>query len=172
MKIRIALGQIKSHYCELEENIANHIAWINRAKQRGAHLIVFPELSLTGYTLRDALFDRAVRLDHPLVEELASAADSIGVVAGLAEHSDDNRFFNTAVYLENRQIAGVHRKVFLPDYGMFEEGRYFAAGNELAAYDAPWGTFGIVICEDAWHPWLVMELAEQNIVLLVIITAQ
>lgn len=171
MKISVAIGQVKSRLFDLESNIARHIELIKKAKQKSVDLIVFSELSLTGYYLREAIQSVAVPLDDPLLDSLAEAADGISVIAGLVELSDDNRLFNTAVYFENRIIAGYHRKIFLPDYGMFEEGRYFAAGGELEVFEAAWGKFGILICEDAWHPRLALELAEQNVSLIVNMSA-
>jgi len=127
-------------------------------------MVVFPELSLTGYLLRDQVPELALRLDDRRLSPLLRAAKEVDVLFGCVEEGDGHRYHNAAVFLSGGRVAHVHRKVYLPTYGMFDEGRDFAAGDRLRAFDAPFGRAGALICEDAWHPsaaWLLaLEGAE------------
>ena len=94
---------------------------------------MFPELSLTGYFLKDMVSTVALRLDTPEVGKLRELSRDGGLVAGLVEETSDYRFYNSAVYFEHGEIVHVHRKAYLPTYGLFDEGRYFARGDGTAA---------------------------------------
>ena len=115
-------------------------------------MLVFPELNLTGYHLRDMVATVALRLDSPEVAQLKEWSRQVALVVGLVEESADYRFYNAAVYLADGEIRQVHRKVYLPTYGMFDEQRYFARGDQVRAFDMPWGRGALLICEDLWHP--------------------
>jgi len=171
MKLRIALGHVESKFCDLAANVDRHIDYIRRARDAGAHIIVLPEISLTGYFLRAAVPDAAATIDDERIKRLVQSADDICVVAGMVEEAEGHLFYNSALVINDRMVTGVHRKLFLPDYGMFEEGRYFAAGSEANAFELPWGTAGILICEDAWHPRIALNLAEKGISLYIYISA-
>lgn len=145
------LCQIRPALGDLERNLALHHEWLDRARAAGAELVLFPELSLTGYFLRDLTSEVALRLDDPRVRELVARSKDASLVFGMVEESSDHRFYNSAVFAEDGKILHVHRKVFLPTYGIFEEGRYFAAGDELSVVHSKHGRFGILVCEDAWH---------------------
>ncbi len=146
-----AVCQMRPRLGVVQENLAAHHAWIDRCREAGADLALFPELSLTGYFLRDLTQEVAMPLDAPAVQELVARSAEMSLVFGLVEHSRDHRFFNSLVFAEDGAIKHVHRKVHLPDYGIFEEGRYFAAGDGFVPVDSRLGRFGLLICEDAWH---------------------
>jgi len=171
MKITVAIAQIQSEFCNIKENVRKHIEWINRAKVKDARLIVFPELSLTGYYLREAVNEVALSITNPLIEQIIKASQGICIIAGFVEKGEKHKYYNCAICCENGKIAGIHRKIYLPTYDMFEEGRYFTAGSILKAHETFWGKIGIIICEDAWYPDLVMQFAEKKIDVLVIISA-
>jgi len=171
MKITVAIGQIQSEYCSLKENVRKHTEWINRAKEKDVRLIVFPELSLTGYYLREAVSEVALTITNPHIEQIIKASQGIGVIAGFVEKGEKRKYYNCAICCENGKIVGIHRKIYLPTYDMFEEERYFAAGSILKVYETFWGKIGIIICEDAWYPDLVMQFAQKEIDALVIISA-
>jgi len=150
--VRIALVQMAPALGDLERNLEAHLRWLKTPEAREADLIVFPELSLTGYLLQDLVAEVAV----PVVEEgflcpLLKAAGSRDVVFGLVEQSQGFLFHNAAVYASGGRILHVHRKVYLPTYGMFDEGRYFAAGRRFEVFDTRFGKLGLLVCEDAWH---------------------
>ncbi len=149
--MKIALAQIKSALGGFDQNLRKHQEFVGRAMEKKAGLVIFPELSLTGYTLRDLTNEVAMRLDDPRLKPLITLSRKIDIVLGLVEESEEFLYFNTALYLSNGTITHAHRKVYLPTYGMFEEGRHFAMGSTLDAFDTQFGRTGFLICEDAWH---------------------
>jgi NAD+ synthase (glutamine-hydrolysing) len=150
--LRVALAQISPTLGDRERNLALHLAQIEAARRQQADLIVFPELSLTGYFVRDMVPDLALSPVGPVVGRLIEAAGPTSLVAGLVEESARHRFFNAAFFAEGGRIVHLHRKVYLPTYGLFDEQRYFAAGERIEAFDtARFGRVGMLICEDFWH---------------------
>lgn len=152
MAFRVAIAQINPRLGDLRSNLSVYEEKILRAVGEGADLLLFPELSLTGYFLRDMVPTVALRLSSPEMEKLRKLSRDIAFVAGLVEESPDYRFYNSAIYFEDGEIRHVHRKVYLPTYGMFDEQRYFARGDRLRAFDSKLGRLAILICEDLWHP--------------------
>ncbi|TAH37045.1 MAG: carbon-nitrogen hydrolase [Planctomycetota bacterium] len=151
MNFLAALCQVKPVLGDLERNLQLHHEWLDRAAEQQAGLVLFPELSLTGYFLRDLTQEVAVRLDDPRLRELIGRSQDRSLAFGLVEESADHRFFNTVVFAEGGRILHAHRKVHLPDYGIFEEGRYFAAGDRFVPVPSRLGRLGLLVCEDAWH---------------------
>lgn len=153
MKVKLALAQIKTKLGVVEANLEKHLDFIQRAGREGCDLIVFPELSLTGYVLQDLVPTVAHRAnaDDPVFKELLAASRNIDIVVGFAEEDVRNRFYISSAYLSQGKIVHVHRKVYLPTYGLFDEGRFFAWGDSVAAFDTRFGRAGILICEDFWH---------------------
>lgn len=129
-----------------------HLEHIDAAAADGVQLIVFPELSLTGYYLRDLVPDVALRLESPQVQALAERSSALSVVVGLVEETPEFDFHVSALYLEGGRIRHVHRKVYLPTYGMFDEERYYGVGDRIRAFDTQLGRCAMLICEDLWHP--------------------
>jgi predicted amidohydrolase len=150
--MRVAIAQITPKLGDLQANLALYEAKIREAWEARADLLLFPELSLTGYFLRDTVPDVALRTRSPEMKKLQELSRSVSFVAGLVEESADHRFFNAAVYFEDGEIRHVHRKVYLPTYGMFDEQRYFARGDRVRAFDSKFGRLAVLICEDLWHP--------------------
>src|SRR5271169_5688885 len=149
---RIALAQIAPVLADRQRNVGLHLEQIKAARAQEADLIVFPELSLTGYFVRDMVPDVAITPDAPEIHELLEAAGPMAVVLGFVEESRQHRFYNTALYAEGGRVVHLHRKVYLPTYGLFDEQRYFAAGERFLAFDtARFGRVGILICEDFWY---------------------
>lgn len=169
-KRRVAICQIAPTLGDRKRNLEIHLAQVEQARQQGAELIVFPELSLTGYFLRDMVPDVALAVDSPEVQQLARAAGDAAVIAGFVEQGGHDRFYNSAFYAEAGQVRFVHRKVFLPTYGLFDEKRYFWPGDRLRAFDSPlFGRVGILICEDFWHLSSLAVMQAEEIDLLVCI---
>lgn len=161
----VALAQIDPKVGDLRANIEIHGDAIERARKGGARLVVFPELSLTGYTVKDLAWDLAVDPGSPKVlEPLLRQSRDLTVLVGCVEDGADHGIYNSVFAIEDGQIRFVHRKVYLPTYGMFEEGRYFSPGRTLAAFPSRLGRLGILVCEDLWHlalPYtLVMDGAQ------------
>jgi len=149
---RIAIAQINPRLGDVAANLAIYEEQIRLAAKRGADLLLFPELSLTGYFLRDMVPNVALRLSAPEIDRLKKLSRDIAFVAGLVEEGPDYRFYNAAVYFDRGEVRHVHRKVYLPTYGMFDEQRYFARGDRVRAFDTRFGRLALLICEDLWHP--------------------
>jgi len=149
---RIAIAQIAPRLGGLAENLVRHRELIAEARSKGAQLVVFPELGLTGYQLQDLAAEVAMRLDDPRLAELASTTHGLTAVVSFVEESADHRLFIAAALMEDGEITHVHRKLFLPTYGLFDERRFFAAGDVLRAVPSRLCVgVGIAICEDFWH---------------------
>jgi predicted amidohydrolase len=150
--LRIALAQIAPRLGDLEANLARHHELLGAARGQGAGLVVFPELGLTGYQLQDLAADVDMRLDDPRLAGLAEAAHGMSAVVSFVEESADHRLFIAAALLEDGEVAHVHRKVFLPTYGLFDERRFFAPGDVVRATPSRLGVgIGLAVCEDFWH---------------------
>ena len=150
--VRIALAQVAPRLGALEVNLATHHRLLAEARAGGADLVVFPELGLTGYLLQDLASEVAMRLDDPRLAELAGATRGLSTVVSFVEESADHRLFIAAALLEDGELRHVHRKLFLPTYGLFDERRFFAPGDQLRAVPSRLGLgIGIGVCEDFWH---------------------
>jgi predicted amidohydrolase len=150
--LRVALAQIAPRLGDVDGNLERHLALIGEARGQGADLVVFPELGLTGYLLQDLNAEVAMRRDDPRLAELARVGTGMSVVVSFVEESEDHRLFIAAALLEDGGVRHVHRKVFLPTYGLFDERRFFAPGGMIRATDSRLGLrLGICVCEDFWH---------------------
>jgi predicted amidohydrolase len=150
--LKIALVQMAPALGLPKRNLEAHLDWLRTPEAREAELVVFPELSLTGYLLQDLVAEVAVPLrEEGLLRPLLEASRERDILVGLVEESREFLFHNAAVYLSGGRIHHVHRKVYLPTYGMFDEGRYFAPGSRFEAFETRMGRVGILVCEDAWH---------------------
>ncbi len=151
--ITVALAQMAPRLGALDDNLERHHALIGQARHEGADLVVFPELGLTGYLLQDLNAEVAMRRDDPRLLALAQAADGMAAVVSFVEESEDHRLFIAAALLEAGAVRHVHRKVFLPTYGLFDERRFFAAGSRLRAVTSErlGLRLGLSVCEDFWH---------------------
>ena len=172
MKYKIALAQIDSILGDVKKNLKHHLRVIDKAVRRQANLIVFPELSLTGYTVRDMNWDAAIEPENSsILKSLKGKSTSISILAGGIEESKEFGIFNSAFYIEKGKILHVHRKVYPPAYGMFEELRYFNQGRSLAPFDTRFGRLGVLICEDLWHVSLPYLLALEGAKVIITIAA-
>src|SRR5262245_64009853 len=150
--VRIALAQVAPRLGAPESNLATHRERLREARDGGAGLVVFPELGLTGYQLQDLAAEVAMRLDDPRLTALAAETQGLSAIVSFVEESGDHRLFIAAALLEDGRIRHVHRKLFLPTYGLFDERRFFAAGDVLRATPSRLGVgLGIAVCEDFWH---------------------
>ena len=164
---KIGIAQISPRLGDVAANLALYEQAIARAKNENVELLIFPELSLTGYHLRDMVATVALRQDAPEFIQLRELSKSVACLAGLVEESPDFCFYNSAVYLSAGDVRHVHRKVYLPTYGMFDEQRYFARGDNVRAFDTPYGRAAALVCEDMWHPSTVYIAALDQALMLI-----
>jgi predicted amidohydrolase len=168
-KMKVAIAQIEPVLGDLGANLAKHLEWVKRARSRQAELVVFPELSLTGYLLQDIVPEVAQMAgSSAILKSLRAAGHDLGIVVGFVEQSRGFRFFNAAAYLENGRIIHTHRKAYLPTYGMFDEGRYFAVGETFRSFPSRIGAMGILVCEDLWHTTSSFLLSQDGAEILVV----
>lgn len=166
--LRVALAQIAPRLGQLDANLARHHELLATARTDGADLVVFPELGLTGYLLQDLAGDVAMRIDDPRLTELAAATEGLSSVVSFVEESADHRLFIAAALLEDGEVRHVHRKLYLPTYGLFDERRFFAQGDVLRAVPSRLGVgIGLGICEDFWHLSVPQLLALDGAQLLI-----
>jgi predicted amidohydrolase len=151
--IKLAVAQIDTVLGELDTNLEKHLTQIDEAVQAKADLVVFPELSLTGYALQDltSAVARPASAEDPMFKPLLEASRNVDVLVGFVELESRNRFYNSAAYLSKGEILHVHQKIYLPTYGLFDESRFFAWGDTVRAFNTPLGRLGVLICEDFWH---------------------
>jgi predicted amidohydrolase len=153
MKLSIALAQINTYLSDVPANLEKHLSLIKDARTAGADLLIFPELSLTGYVLQDLVPAVAHQpdKDDPVFQPLLKASQDIDLMVGFVDEDERHRFYIASAYLSKGEILHVHHKVYLPTYGLFDEGRFFAWGDTVQAFDTRFGRMGILICEDFWH---------------------
>jgi predicted amidohydrolase len=158
---------------DVEANLALHRDWIRRAREAKADLLVFPELSLTGYALRDLATGVEVPAKGGPLEALAKEAGPMATVVGAVVSSRSGPPSNAGVLLEGGRVAFVHRKVYLPNHGMFEEGRYFSPGDRFRVHRSKRLDLfaGILVCRDLWHLSSAVTLAYRGLDLLVALSA-
>lgn len=149
--LQLDLAQIAPTLGDLQRNLDLHLDAISAARKRRSKLVVFPELSLTGYFLNDLTEEVAMGQDHTVIKRIVAASRDTAVAFGFVERARDHRVYNSYALAEAGRIVHVHRKVYLPTYGLFDDGRYAAPGTRFDAFEASFGRAGILICEDAWH---------------------
>jgi len=150
-RLSVALAQIDPALGDRGRNLERHREWVKRAADAGARLLVFPELSLTGYFLKDLVPESAIQLDSKEMRDLAALSSELDIVLGTVIESPDHRYFNASLYFSQGELVHMHRKVYLPTYGMFDEQRYFAPGDRFRSFATPFGRAGMLVCEDIWH---------------------
>ena len=149
--LRVALAQINPTVGDLRGNARKISDYIARARDEGAALVVFPELTLSGYPPEDLLLKTSF-LDAAQIElrELASQTQGIVAVVGYPEQGED--VYNTAAVIADGEVVATYRKMYLPNYGVFDEQRYFQSGAEAAIVEVNGVPIGLSICEDIWEP--------------------
>lgn len=170
LKSKLRIVQADCTLANFEENLERHIKAIETAIRDGADAIAFPELSLTGYNVQDAAQDMAMHIDDRRLDSLRELSRDICIFCGGIELSDDYGVYNSAFMFEDGAGRSVHRKIYLPTYGMFEELRYFSAGRQIETVTSRRiGKVGVAICEDFWHMSVPYLLAHQGAKLLLVL---
>lgn len=151
MDISVTLAQLKPKLGCLSDNLAAVHQAVEQAIEAKSQLILLPELALTGYFLKDLVPEVALPVSAPEIAGLKELSRHISIAVGFVEVTADYQFYNTALYLEEGEIRHLHRKVYLPTYGLFDEQRYLGRGERFRAFDTRFGRMGMLICEDMWH---------------------
>ncbi len=151
MDMRVALLQIKPKLGRIADNLSLIQEQVAQAISQQADLAVLPELALTGYFLKDLVPEVAVSLGSPEIAALKELSRRISIAAGFVEVTDDYQFYNSAAWFEDGELRHLHRKVYLPTYGLFDEQRYLGRGDRFRAFDTKFGRIGLLVCEDMWH---------------------
>jgi NAD+ synthase (glutamine-hydrolysing) len=150
-QLRIAMAQVNVTVGDVMGNASKIVAYVERARALQADLVVFPELAIPGYPPEDLLLKPSfIDANRAALDEVASATSGLTVIVGFADAEDD--IYNAAAVLHNGALVGVFHKHFLPTYGVFDEDRYFRAGNTNAIFEIGNTVFGVSVCEDIWYP--------------------
>ena len=148
-------------------NLKTVLTHIEEASQY-SDVIVFSELALNGYMLQDKLHEDAWSLDE--LQVLKTASRTIDIVIGAAVR-EVNGFYNAALYFSQGELVHVHHKVHLPNYGMFEEARYFRPGNQIKSFETKYGRAAMLVCEDLWEVNLLEDLEDEHPEIIYILAA-
>ncbi len=153
MQINLALAQVATKLGDVQANLQKHLDIIKQARSRKVDLVVFPELSLTGYVLQDLVPTVAHRPvdDDPIFARLLKESQKLDLVVGFVDEDQRHRFYIAGAYLSAGRVIHIHRKLYLPTYTLFDEGRFFTRGDSVQAFDTRFGRMGLLICEDFWH---------------------
>jgi predicted amidohydrolase len=147
--MKVALAQISPFLGDVKKNLDLHLRYFEKARKKKVDLLIFPELSLTGYTLKDLVEDVAISPeDNSIFDRLIAESRDVSTVLGFVEEKERGLFFNSAAFLSKGKILHIHRKVFLPTFGIFEEAKFFAQGKNFHTFPTPYGNTGMMICRD------------------------
>jgi predicted amidohydrolase len=174
-KIKLALAQISSKRENKKANLQRIEEGIIRAKEQAADLVIFPELSLTGYVVKDQIYELAETIPGPSTKRIEAIARKTGihVIFGMPELSGKAKatISNTAVLVGPKGIIGKYRKRYLPTHSVFEEKRYFRPGYQTAAFATEVGNIGLCVCYDLFFPEICRLMRLKGAQLIVAISA-
>jgi predicted amidohydrolase len=169
MAFRVRLAQISPVLGDVQANLQRHLEIIDEARQVGIDLVVFPEMSLCGYHVRDLAAEVALVRGAPELGAIAAQSGEISVVAGFVEELPGYELCVAAGYFEGGSLLHVHHKLYLPTYGMFDEQRYFANGSRIRAFASRLAPVSMLICEDVWHPSVPLIAAHDGAQVLILL---
>ncbi|MCK4912641.1 MAG: NAD+ synthase, partial [Candidatus Omnitrophica bacterium] len=160
--IKIALAQINPIVGDLKKNSVKIIAFIRKAKKKGVDLVIFPELALTGYPPEDLLLkNHFIVKNKQALSDIKKECKGIDVLIGFVDGKGD-AIYNSCALIRNSKIESIYHKSILPNYGVFDEKRYFSSGNKLVLYTIKGYTFAVSICEDIWEENFINCLREKS----------
>ena len=149
--VRLGLAQINVRVGDVDGNLRKILGYIKKARALGVDILCFPELSVTGYPPEDLLLKpRFINDNLKAVDKVRRATDGMTVVLGFADRGED--IYNAAAILHDKTLVDIYRKHYLPNYGVFDENRYFQSGLRAPVYRLGDVLFGVNICEDIWYP--------------------
>jgi len=150
--LNIAVAQIAPEVGNLDANLEKIKAYHRQACEEGAELVVFPELATTGYTLGDEISRHALTQTSPIFQEMLHISKKAPLIVGYVERSPRGRIYNAAALLDEGRVAHIHRKVYLPNYGLWEEQKRFSRGRRLEVFLYRGFRLALFICNDFWYP--------------------
>ena len=173
MEFNVGLGQIAPALGDVAGNLQLHLDMVAEATARGVDLLIFSELALTGYCLGDRAFDVAIRAEatDPTFAALLDASRQLDLVVSFVEVDARHRYYIAAAYLSAGRLVHLHRKIYLPTYGAFDEAHTFAHGDRAQAFDTRFGRVGLLVCEDFWHAGLPYLLWQDGADILLLLSA-
>ncbi|HSK83370.1 MAG TPA: nitrilase-related carbon-nitrogen hydrolase [Rubrobacter sp.] len=166
--MRVALAQIDCFLGDTEGNLSKSKEVVAEARDRGADLTVFPELSLSGYALGELSDDVPIEAHSKPIVSLAEAAGEMAVVVGFCEEGRGFQTYNSAAYLEGGVLRHLHRKLYLPNYRIYEERKHYNPGQSMRAFDTRFGRMAMLICNDAWQTFLPFIAVQDGAQVLII----
>jgi len=150
--MKLGLAQISPCLGDVNKNFELHLHYIEKSRKKKVDLLIFPELSLTGYTLKDLVEEVALSpKNDPYFKKLKVLSREISFILGFVEEKEKGLFYNSAAFFSGGKILHIHRKVFLPTSGMFEEAKFYAQGKNLKSFSTPFSKMGIMICREFLH---------------------
>jgi len=152
--MKVGVYQTDPVLLDVKTNLESTIDKIQAANAQGIDLVVFPELALTGYFVRERYHEAALRIDSPEIKQLAGATKGTAAVVGFIEESAAMNFYNSALVAVDGEVLFAYRKLNLPNYGVFEEGKIFSGGKHVRVFKLKGLTIATFICNDLWHPSL------------------
>ena len=165
--IRVGIAQINSTVGDLSGNTRKIMQFIDQAKSLGVDLLTFPELAITGYPPEDLLLKpQFIRQNRESLNKIIDHSSDITLVVGFVDSDGD--IYNAAAVIYDKKLAGVYHKIYLPNYGVFDENRYFRAGTNYSIFNIYGLGIGITICEDMWYeagPALVQAYAGAKVLI-------
>ena len=151
--LRIAMAQINSSVGDFEGNKRKIIDCIDQAKSIKADIIAFPELAITGYPPQDLLFNtNFIETNLEVLDGIVTESNDITSIIGFVDKDQNDNIYNSAAIISDKTLQGVYHKIHLPNYGVFDEKRYFSKGSKTKLIVLGKTKIGVSICEDIWHP--------------------
>jgi predicted amidohydrolase len=166
--MRLALAQIDCVLGDTDENLHRAKEVVAKARDRDADLTVFPELSLSGYALGELGDDVAIEAQSKPIMSLAEEAGEMAVVVGFCEEGRGFHTYNSVAYLEGGSLLHLHRKLYLPNYRIYEERKHYNPGQSMRAFDTSLGRMAMLICNDAWQTFLPFIAVQDGAQVLII----
>lgn len=174
-EFKVALAQFPCKIGNKRHNIKKMAKYAQQAKKQKAAIIIYPEMSLTGYTTRDLTYELAEEIPGPATEKIEKIAqkENLYIIYGTPEHSEKGKaiLYNTAVLIGPEGYVGKYRKMYLPTHSVFEEKRYFRPGYQTPVFETALGKIGIIICYDIFFPETTRALRLQGAKFIICISA-
>ncbi len=166
--MRVASAQINCSLGDIDKNLCRAKEVVTEARDEDADLIIFPELSLTGYSLGQVSDEVSLRVQSKRIAALAEEAGEMSVVVGFYEETHTPHTYNSAAYFEGGSLLHLHRKLYLPNYRIYEERKHYSPGQSMRAFDTKLGRMAMLICNDAWQPFLPFIAVQDGAQVLII----